>query len=118
MFGKGSFEFCFQVPIHSSGTDVDQNTAEVRQLRETVASLTAQCAQLDEANCAWQLYQQTQTDNLRTKLRDYLVIDDNVSFDAAIDQIVEQIAKDREDFSDKYAELEKLNDDLRSGSLL
>ena len=30
-----------------------RETEEVQQLRESVAALTAQCAQLDEANRAW-----------------------------------------------------------------
>jgi hypothetical protein len=40
----------FQVPIHTSSTDTEQQAEEVRQLRENVEALTVQCAQLDEAN--------------------------------------------------------------------
>ncbi len=108
----------FQVPIHTSGTSVEQNVEELQQLRENVVALTAQCAQLDEANRAWQLYQQTQLNNFKIKLHDYLPIDENVSFEDIAQQIVDQIAKEREDFGERYAELEKVNADLRSGSLV
>ncbi|CAF5207416.1 unnamed protein product, partial [Rotaria magnacalcarata] len=52
-----------EVPIHMSGAE----DAELGQLRETVALLTAQCAQLDEANRAWQQYHQTQVQDFRSK---------------------------------------------------
>jgi len=68
---------CFQVPIHTSAPNVEQETEEIRQLRDNVVALTARCAQLDEANRSWQQYQQTQSDNFRAKLVDYLPIDEN-----------------------------------------
>jgi len=104
--------------MHTSGTSVEQDVEELQQLRENVVALTAQCAQLDEANRAWQLYQQTQLNNFKIKLHDYLPIDENVSFEDIAQQIVDQIAKEREDFGERYAELEKVNADLRSGSLV
>ncbi len=106
----------FQVPIHTSANDdVERQAEEVQQLRESVATLTAQCSQLDEANRAWRLYQQTQADNFRTKLHDYLPIDENASFDDIAQQIVDQMTKEREDFTERYKEVEKVNGDLRSG---
>jgi hypothetical protein len=108
----------FQVPIHTSGYDnVEQQAEEVQQLRENIAALSAQCAQLDEANHAWRLYQQTQLDNFKTKLHDYLPLDENASFDDIAQQVVDQMTKEREDFIGRYRELEKVNDDLRSGSI-
>lgn len=98
-----------QVPIHTSGIDVEQKT---RELHERIASLTAQCAQLDEANRAWQSYQQTQLDNFKTKLHDHLPIDENNSFDDIAQELVDRMTKERE----KYDELEKVTDSLRSGS--
>jgi hypothetical protein len=61
--------------------------------------LTTQCAQLDEANRAWQQFHQTQLDNFRNKLRDYLPLDDNISFDQVPQLIVNQIIKEREEFN-------------------
>jgi hypothetical protein len=123
-FAEVCFEFfclifnftCLQVPIHKSGADVDHDVEEVEQLRENVTILTAQCAQLDEANRSWQQYQQTQLESFRTKLLDYLPLDENISLNDIVQQIIEQIIKERESFSEKYAELEKANDDLRSGN--
>jgi hypothetical protein len=105
----------FQVPIHTSSTDTEQQAEEVRQLRENVEALTVQCAQLDEANRAWRLYQQTQADSFRTKLHDYLPVDENASFDEIAQQIVDQMTKDHEDFTERYGELKRINEDLRSG---
>ena len=70
-------------------------------------ALTTQCAQLDEANRSWQQYQQAQLENFKTNLHDYVPLDDNISFDEIAQQIVDQITKEREDFSERYAELEK-----------
>jgi len=108
----------FQVPIHTSGTSLEQDVEELQQLRENVAALTAQCAQLDEANRAWQLYHQTQLNNFQTKLHDYLLIDENTSFDEIAQQIGDQVTKERDDFSEKYQALERANNDLRLGSLM
>jgi len=108
----------FQVPIHTSGLDNEREAEELRQLRENVFTLTSQCAQLDEANRAWQQYQQTQFDNFREKICDVLPIDENASFDEIAQQITEQINKEREDVNERYAELVKTIDELRSGSSL
>jgi uncharacterized phage infection (PIP) family protein YhgE len=104
------------VPIHTSSAEAEQQAQELQQLRENVVALTAQCAQLNEANRAWQLYQQAQVDNFRNTLHDYLPIDDNASFDEFAQQLVDQIVKEREDFNDKFQAIEKANDELRSGS--
>ena len=81
-------------------------------------SLSAQCAQLDEANRAWQQYHQIQLDNFRNKICDVLPIDENTSFDEIAQQIADRIIKEREDFRERYSELNKTSDELRSGSLL
>jgi uncharacterized phage infection (PIP) family protein YhgE len=108
--------FYFQVPIHTSSAEAEQQAQELQQLRENVVALTAQCEQLNEANRAWQLYQQAQVDNFRNTLHDYLPIDENASFDEFAQQLVDQIVKEREDFNDKFQAIEKANDDLHSGS--
>jgi hypothetical protein len=107
---------CFQVPIHTSSFDMEQRSEEVRQLRESVSILTAQCAQLDEANRAWQQYHQTECDNFRNKLLNYLSIDHNASLDEIAQQIIDQATKERESFNERYRTLEKTDDDLRPGN--
>ncbi len=81
-------------------------------------TLTAQCAQLDAANRGWQQYQQTQADNFRTKLQDYVPVDDNASFDEIAQQLVDQIVREREDVNARFQAIEKANDELRSGSFI
>ncbi|CAF4590242.1 unnamed protein product, partial [Rotaria sp. Silwood2] len=100
-----------KVPIHKTGITVQEDVEELEQLRDTVVLLTNQCAQLDEANRTWQ---QTQLDNIRNKLHDYIPIDENISFDNMTKEIIEQIIKDRENFNKKYFDLEKVNHNLRS----
>ncbi|CAF4477372.1 unnamed protein product, partial [Rotaria magnacalcarata] len=94
--------------------------AELGQLRETVALLTAQCAQLDEANRAWQQYHQTQVQDFRSKLGDYFSLNENISLDYAAELIIEQISKEREAFNEKYETLEKVKEnlELKSGTNL
>ncbi|CAF3364647.1 unnamed protein product, partial [Rotaria sp. Silwood2] len=106
-----------QVRIHTNGMNVEEEGNELVQLRENITFLTTQCAQLDEANRAWQLYQEAQLQNFRSKLNDYLSFDENASFDIIAQQIVEQISKEREDFNEQYQAIEKENDNLRSESI-
>ncbi|CAF5085828.1 unnamed protein product, partial [Rotaria sp. Silwood1] len=96
--------------------NVEEEGNEIEQLRESVSFLTNQCAQLDEANRAWQQYQAAQLENFRSKVQDYLSFDENASFDIIAQEIVEQISKEREDFNEKYEAIEKANDKLRSGT--
>ncbi len=105
------------MPVHSSGVRDEGEAEELRQLRENVVVLTAQCAQLDVANRAWQQYHQTQSDDFRRKLHDYLPIDENISLDEMAQQIVNHLNQERHDFSGRDGDLEKQNDELRSGSL-
>ncbi|CAF4779136.1 unnamed protein product, partial [Rotaria socialis] len=86
---------------------------ELGQLRETVALLTAQCTQLDEANRAWQQYLQTQVQDFRSKLQDYLPVNENISLDYVAEQIIEQISKERQAFNEKYETLEKAMENLQ-----
>jgi hypothetical protein len=56
-------------------------------------------------------------DNFQSKLHDYFAVDGNTSFDEIAEQLVDQVSKEREDFSEKYQALERANNDLlRSGS--
>jgi hypothetical protein len=103
----------FQVPIHTSSADGEQRAQELQQLRENVVALTAQCEQLNEANRAWQSYQQAQADNFRTKLHDFLPMDDNASFDEIAQQIADQVTREREEFNERYQALERAHSDLQ-----
>ena len=51
--------------MQSASPLINEHEQELQQLRENLALLTTQCAQLDEANRAWQLYQQSQIDTFR-----------------------------------------------------
>jgi chromosome segregation ATPase len=96
-------------------TSFAQQAEEILELRNHLVSLTAQ---LDETNRAWQQYQQTQLDILRNRLQSCLSIDYDTSFDDVAQQIVDQVTKEREDFSERCRAIEKVNDELRSGSFL
>ncbi|CAF3634115.1 unnamed protein product, partial [Rotaria sordida] len=102
-----------QVPIHMSDVNIEEERKELQQLRDNVTLLTNQCAQLDEANRAWQQYQQTQLDTFKNIFQHYLPIDETFTLNQAAQQILQQITKEREDFNERYQTLEKLNDDLR-----
>ncbi len=71
---------------------------------------------MNEANQAWQGFHQSQLDNFRTKVQDYIELDEDLSFDQIAEQIVDQITKEREDFVEQYQALEKTNNNLQSGN--
>ena len=102
-------------PVQSASPLAHEHEKELTQLREANASLTAQCAQLDQANQAWLQYQQTQLDTFRNTFQNYLPIDDVSSLDQAAQQVLDQINKEKEDFTRRYHDLEQLNDELRHG---
>ncbi len=83
--------------------------------------MITQCAQLDEANRAWQQFHQTQLENFREKLRNSFPIDNSVSFDNIAQQMVvhlDQVQNERESLVQQLQNYEKLNKDLRTGSRL
>ena len=63
---------------------------ELQQLRNNLSALTAQCAQLDEANRAWQQYHQTQLENLRKQLQDWIFLDENDTLEQIGQRIIQQ----------------------------
>jgi exonuclease VII small subunit len=103
-------------PVQSASPLINEHEQELQQLRESVALLTNQCAQLNEANRAWLQYQQTQLDNFREKIQDYLPMEENSSLEHAAQQIVDQITRERQDYTAQYQALERTNHDLRSGN--
>ncbi len=103
-------------PVQSASPLINEHEQELQQLRDNLALLTSQCAQLDQANHAWQLYQQTQFETFKNTIQHYLPIDETSSLDQAAQQIIDQIIKERQDFTQQYHSLEKINDDLRTGN--
>ncbi|CAF3053764.1 unnamed protein product, partial [Rotaria sp. Silwood2] len=111
----------------------NQRDDELRQLQEHIVILTTQYAQLDEANRAWQQFQQTQLDNFRNKFQHILFIDNHLSLDqisinmnllifhnlvsvqsasSSIDKNDEELYQLRENIltlSNKYVELDEAN---------
>ncbi len=63
----------------------EQQTEEIRRLQEDLASTNMQLKQLDEANRAWQEYQQNQLVLLRDRLK--LTDMENLSFEDSLQQI-------------------------------
>jgi predicted PurR-regulated permease PerM len=80
--------------------------------------LTKRCAQLDEANRAWQQYHQTQLDNFRDRLQNSLPIENKLSLDDIAQHIVahlDHVQNEHENLMQQLQNAEKLNNDLRSG---
>ncbi|CAF3166548.1 unnamed protein product [Rotaria sp. Silwood2] len=69
----------------------NQRDDELQQLKEHIAILTTQCAQFDEANRAWQQFQQAQLDNFRNKFKHILLIDNNSSIDQIAQLLVDYL---------------------------
>ena len=99
-----------RVPLVKSTAEIDteRETEEVQQLRQQVISMNMQLKQLNEANQAWQEYQQNQVILLRDRLK--LNDVDQLSFEDIVQQIENRcnILNDRlielEDTSDKHNE--------------
>ncbi len=107
-----------QTPSQNILPDVQHYEEELRQLREDVAALTTQCAQLDEANRAWQQYHQTQLDSFREKLQSSLSIENSLSLDDIAQYLVahlDQLRNEHQSLTQQLQASEKLNNDLRSG---
>jgi hypothetical protein len=75
--------------------------------------LTSQCAQLDEANRAWQEFHQAQINTLCTKLNDWITIDASSSLEQIADQMIYHMASERQNMIEKYDLLEKTIDELQ-----
>ncbi len=103
-------------PVQSASPLTNEHEQELQQLRENLTALTNQCAQLDQVNRAWQQFQQIQLESFRNTIHDYLPVDENLSLEQTAQRIVNQVTKEREDFTQQYYALEKVIDDLRSGN--
>jgi len=81
----------------------EQQTEEIRRLQEDLASTNMQLNQLDEANRAWQEYQQNQLVLLRDRLK--LTDMENLSFEDIVQQIENRLndqAMELQDVKSKF----------------
>ncbi|CAM2716368.1 unnamed protein product [Rotaria socialis] len=82
------------------------------QFRTNVEQLTIQCKQLDEANCAWQQFQQTQLDNFKNEFQNYLSIEKNLTLDEIAQLILDylnQVVSERDVLMRNLDKIEKMN---------
>jgi len=84
----------------------EQETEEIRRLRDDLVSMNIQLKQLDEANQAWQQYQQNQLVLLRDRLK--LTDVDNLSFE----DIVQQIENHFNDLNNQLVELQDIKSNI------
>jgi hypothetical protein len=56
-------------------------------------------------------------ENFTKTIQNHIPIDDNTSLEQAAQQIAGQIIKERNNFTQQYLALEKINEELRSGIL-
>jgi chromosome segregation ATPase len=95
---------------HIEGAD-----EEIQQLRTNLSNLTAQCAQLDEANRAWQQFHQNQLEIFRNKLQDWILLDENSTLEQLAQQIViqlDQLANNKQNTNQSDTTIESLNNQL------
>ncbi len=81
----------------------EQQTEEIHRLQEDLASTNMQLKQLDEANRAWQEYQQNQLVLLRDRLK--LTDMENLSFEDIVQQIENRLndqAMELQDVKSKF----------------
>ena len=86
-----SFRRCLRVlqnvAIHNMG---HERTEEIRQLRADLAAASNHCLQLEEANRAWQFYQQSQLDQFRQQLQEQIPML-NQTDDSSLDQMTQHV---------------------------
>ena len=84
-----SFHFYLlqSVPIHNINRDRED---EFRQLRNDLAAASAHCLQLEEANRAWQKYQQDQIESFRQNLQEQIPSFNQIE-NPSLDSIAQQI---------------------------
>ena len=62
-------------------------------MRESVAALTIQCGQLNEANYAWQQFHQSQLAAFQTTLQGWLPLENVSSLDQIAQVIIAQLSR-------------------------
>ncbi|CAF1495089.1 unnamed protein product, partial [Rotaria sp. Silwood1] len=73
---------------HVQSSNMKQDNEEIEQLKTNLALVTNQCAQLNEANRAWQQYHQNQLELFHNKLQDLIPLNEN----STLEQIAHQIS--------------------------
>lgn len=95
-------DLSFEEIVQSIAERLDQNPlegverdyrVELTQLREELATRTAQCNQLSEVNQAWSQFQQAQLELMRNKLEEKLPIDPSLSLDQVAQRIVDHLTE-------------------------
>ncbi|CAF0953552.1 unnamed protein product [Adineta ricciae] len=92
--------------VQSAPSTTDDPEEELRLLRDNISTLTAQCAQLDEANRAWPIYHQTQLQNFQNELQQILPLSENVPFDQLPPFIRQQIDQEKQHLQQLYDDLQ------------
>ncbi|CAF0830686.1 unnamed protein product [Adineta ricciae] len=92
--------------VQSAPSNTDAPEEELRRLRENISTLTAQCAQLDEANRAWPIYHHTQLQNFQNELQQILPLSENVPFDQLPPFIRQQIDQEKQHLQQLYDDLQ------------
>lgn len=77
-------------PVQSASS-ANITEEELQQLQNNLSGLTTQCLQLDEANRAWQQYHQTQLENFRKQLQDWISCDENDTLEQIGQRIILQL---------------------------
>ncbi|CAF5064120.1 unnamed protein product, partial [Rotaria magnacalcarata] len=106
-----------EIPLQRTAPVSEQDNEELLKLRENFAILTSQYAQLSESNRAWQEFHQSQVNDFRTKIQDCIQIDGDLSFDAIVQKLVNEITAEREYSNERYQALERVYNDLQSESV-
>jgi len=112
------FKFFLIFFFYLKSTDDDNNVKQENDLNTTLTILSNRCAELDQANQAWQQFHQSQIENFQNILRDYIPLDGIISFDQAAQLIINEIDKQKEkedellDIKERCRDLEHINKQL------
>ena len=90
-------------------------------MQERLVTLADQCTQLNEANRAWQQFQQTELEHFRNKLQDCLPIENEFSFDEIAQFILDyfnEMNSERNTLVQKLNLTEMINYDLQTSESL
>ncbi|CAF5137238.1 unnamed protein product, partial [Rotaria magnacalcarata] len=101
------------VAIHNVNREHEQ---EIYQLRTDLATASARCLELEEANCAWQNYQYGQIESLRKKLQDQIPSlneIDNASLEYLSQQIIHHLDHLYAERDDLIRHNDLLKDEIR-----
>lgn len=106
-------------PLITSSTELLSSSNNEDEFRETIATLTKQCAELEEVNRSWLAYQQRQLDQIRLQMQTVLPVPQDATVDEILQQIVENLQKSNNEKDSMYKRiqlLETLNNDLLAGN--